>query len=650
MLEYIRLACAVPKVTLADVETNTERVSGMIARADEQNCDVVTFPELALTGYTCGDLFLQQSLHEGVKNGLRQLLVCSGEHPAVTAVVGLPLLLNGLLYNCAAVIGGGVLRGLVVKTYLPNYDGAGEKRWFASAESLTCTAVSSRSLGISTEYSVPVGNRTVFEIGDGAVLGVELCEDIWAPIPPSSVLALGGAEVIVNLSASPALPGRKQIRMDKVRAQSAGAKCVYAYCSSGFGESTQDTVCSGYSAIAQNGLVLAERAQCVDGDYLLVQDADLGAVRAARMRNTTFRDSVAQFSRLMPVAVCPAQEPTALRSDGASYLVNKLPFVPEERQQRRDWCREVFTIQAEGLKHRLETVGAKAVIGISGGLDSTLALLVAGEAVRRMDKPMSWVHGITMPCFGTSDRTYRNAWELMQKLGISSKEVNIRDAVNTHFRDIGHDPAVHDATYENSQARERTQILMDYAGEVGGLVVGTGDLSELALGWCTYNGDHMSMYSVNGAVPKTLIRWVVEAVMELPEYACVKDVLADVLDTPISPELLPPDETGKISQQTEDIVGPYALHDFFLYYVLGYGYGPRKIYDLACRTFREDFDTETVKKWLRTFFRRFFTQQFKRNCQPDGVKAGILGLGPRCDWHMPSDASARLWLEEAENL
>ena len=650
MLEYIRLACAVPRIALADVQTNTKRICDMLVEADEKGCDVVTFPELALTGYSCGDLFLQQSLHEGVRRGLRQLLACSAAHPALTAVIGLPLVLNGLLYNCAAVIGGGELRGLVTKTYLPNYDGAGEKRWFASGDDLTNDMIQAHSIGIDAWYSIPVGSRTVFEIGDGAVLGVELCEDIWAPIPPSSVLALGGAEVIVNLSASPALPGRKQIRMDKVRMQSAGAKCVYAYCSSGLGESTQDTVCSGYSVIAQNGVVLSQSEECVGGDYLLVQDADLGVIRSARVRNTTFRDSVSRYSRLMPIAVCPVQEPKALRADGATYRVSKLPFVPEERESRRSWCREVFAIQAEGLRHRLETVGAKAVIGISGGLDSTLALLVAVEAVRRMGKPMTWVHGITMPCFGTSDRTYRNAWELMEQLGISSKEVNIRDAVNTHFRDIGHDPAVHDATYENSQARERTQILMDYAGEVGGLVVGTGDLSELALGWCTYNGDHMSMYSVNGAVPKTLIRWVVEAVMELPEYACVKEVLADVLDTPISPELLPPDETGKISQQTEDIVGPYALHDFFLYYVLGYGYGPRKIYDLACRAFRDDFDAETVKKWLRTFFHRFFTQQFKRNCQPDGVKAGILGLGPRCDWHMPSDASARLWLEEAERL
>ena len=431
--------------------------------------------------------------------------------------------------------------------------------------------------------------------------------------------------------------------------QSAGAKCVYAYCSSGYGESTQDTVCSGYSVIGQNGRILAESGHSVDGDYLLVQDADLGEIRSTRRRNTSFRDAAAQFSKLLPVKRQFTGD-MDLRSDGASYLVNKLPFIPEERNARRQWCMEVFDIQAEGLRHRLETVGAKAVIGISGGLDSTLALLVAVEAVRRMGKPMTWVHGITMPCFGTSDRTYQNAWELMKQLGISSKEVNIRDAVTTHFRDIGHDPSVHDATYENSQARERTQILMDYAGEVGGLVIGTGDLSELALGWCTYNGDHMSMYSVNGAVPKTLIRWVVEAVAESPEYACVKDVLLDVLDTPISPELLPPDETGKISQQTEDIVGPYALHDFFLYYVLGYGYSPRKIYDLACRAFREDFDKKTVKKWLCAFYRRFFTQQFKRNCQPDGVRAGILGLGPRTDWHMPSDACMRLWKEEAESL
>ena len=339
-----------------------------------------------------------------------------------------------------------------------------------------------------------------------------------------------------------------------------------------------------------------------------------------------------------------------LRSDGSLYSLNKLPFVPQTREARVERCLEIFNIQVAGLMRRLEVINTNAVIGISGGLDSTLALLVAVEAMRRLGRPLTDVYGITMPCFGTSDRTYRNSWELMRKLGISAKEINIKKAVTQHFEDIGHDMSVHNATYENSQARERTQILMDYAGEVGGIVVGTGDLSELALGWCTYNGDHMSMYSVNGTVPKTLIRWIIEAVSDLPNFAAAKDVLMDVLDTPISPELLPPDAQGKIAQKTEDLVGPYALHDFFIYYAIGYGYTPTKIFTLACRAFRDDFDRDTINKWLVSFYRRFFSQQFKRNCQPDGVKTGSIGFGPRTDWHMPSDAAATLWLEEAQSL
>ena len=379
----------------------------------------------------------------------------------------------------------------------------------------------------------------------------------------------------------------------------------------------------------------------------MIQDCDLGKIRSQRRRSTTFRETAARYgtdlSDLAPVV-------RKLRSDGSLYPLQKLPFIPSTAAERKAYCLDVFQLQVTGLKQRLKAIHSNAVIGISGGLDSTLALLVAVEAMRQLDQPLTNVYGVTMPCFGTSDRTYHNSWELMKKLGIDAKEISIKDAVTLHFKDIGHDMSVHNGTYENSQARERTQILMDYASTVNGIVVGTGDLSELALGWCTYNGDHMSMYGVNGTIPKTLIRWIIEAVADLPTFAPAKDVLMDILDTPISPELLPPDAEGKISQQTEDLVGPYALHDFFLYHILRYGFTPTKIYTMACRAFRDDFAQEVIKKWLRTFYWRFFTQQFKRNCMPDGAKAGPLGLGPRGDWKMPSDASGRIWLAEIEKL
>ena len=452
--------------------------------------------------------------------------------------------------------------------------------------------------------------------------------------------------MILNLSASPELAGKRSFRQDLVKHQSIACNCIYAYCSAGCTESTSDTVYAGHCMIAENGKMLSENQKLLDTDYMLVQDCDLGKIRADRLRNQYYQ--YASTSQGIQVARCGDAEDC--RGDGSLYPVKKLPFIPSDKASREARCREIFQIQVTGLKQRLSILNTNAVIGISGGLDSTLALLVAVEAMRQLGRPASDVYGVTMPCFGTSDRTYQNAWDLMRKLGISAKEISIKDAVSLHFQDIGHDINKHDGTYENSQARERTQILMDYASVVGGIVVGTGDLSELALGWCTYNGDHMSMYGVNGGVPKTLIRWIIETVSEDEAFADAKAVLADILDTPISPELLPPDAQGKISQQTEDLVGPYALHDFFLYHTIRWGFTPTKVYALACQAFKDDFDSETVKKWLKNFYRRFFTQQFKRNCQPDGVKVGSVGLGPRGDWVMPSDATARLWLEEAENL
>ncbi len=650
MLDFIRIACAVPAVQVANVNKNAEDICRYMEKADAQQVDLLVFPELALTGYSCGDLFFQKTLQQAALKGLEKILRHSEKYPAVTLVVGLPVEMDNRLYNCAAVVGNGQVHGVVPKIYIPNHNEFGEKRWFASGADLDRDCLDGCALGtIEGCAGAAVGTDVVFCIGDGTGIGIEICEDLWAPVAPSAKLAMCGAEVIVNLAASNETVGKRTFRRDMVRHQSASSICAYAFCSAGSTESTQDVVFSGHSVIAQNGRVVAENNNLIDSDYMLVTDVDLGVIRADRCRKTSFWDGAALHGASYDVVRqrCSGE---ALRSDGTLQSVSGLPFVPDTEAQRLERCREIFHIQVAGLKRRLSIIGANAVIGISGGLDSTLALLVAVEAMRQLGRPATDVYGVTMPCFGTSDRTYRNAWDLMRKLGVSSKEINIRDAVNTHFRDIGHDPQVHNATYENAQARERTQILMDYAGEVGGIVVGTGDLSELALGWCTYNGDHMSMYSVNGSVPKTLIRWIIDAVSGEPGFVQAKEVLADILDTPISPELLPPDAKGKISQQTEDIVGPYALHDFFLYYMLRFGFAPTKIYTLACRAFEKEFDCGTVKKWLKTFYRRFFTQQFKRNCQPDGVKVGSVGVGPRGDLQMPSDAVAGLWLEEIDGL
>lgn len=645
MLDFIRIACAVPAVRVGDVIKNTEDICAYIEKADGQNADIVVFPELALTGYTCGDLFLQDRLWKSVVEGLKKILACSKKHPGITAVVGMPVRINTKLLNCAVVVADGGIRGIVPKTYLSGSEG----RWFASGDDLKETAAGLAVFGLEEFGYCSLGTDLLVELGDGAVLGLEICEDLNAPIPPSSILALNGANVIVNLSAAEEMAGKRSTRNDLVRHQSSAGNCIYAYCSAGYTESTADVVYSGHSVIAENGRILRQNDGVAASDYMIVQDCDIGKVNADRQKNSTFRYAAARYGS-REYLIEPMHGNVPLRSDGSLYPLCKLPFVPSQREARECYCEETFQLQVTGLKQRLNTIGANAVIGVSGGLDSTLALLVAVEAMRQLGRPMTDVHGVTMPCFGTSDRTYNNSWELMKKLGITSKEINIRDAVTQHFKDIGHDISVHNGTYENSQARERTQILMDYASCVNGIVVGTGDLSELALGWCTYNGDHMSMYSVNSSIPKTLIRWIIETVAEGSAFAGAKGVLADILDTPISPELLPPDAQGNIAQQTEDLVGPYALHDFFMYHTLRYGFTPTKIYTLACRTFAEDFDAATVKKWLKIFYNRFFTQQFKRNCMPDGVKACQIGLGPRGEWNMPSDASARIWVEETDKL
>ena len=633
MLDYIRIACAVPEGKPADVKKNTAEILKFMAQAQEQGVDLLVFPELAITGYTCGDLFFQSTLQDAALTALEQIMEESGRYPQLHTVVGLPVVIGGRLYNCAAMVSGGELWGVVPKSYLSQ----GEGRWFAPG----LTAVQTEFWG------APFGTNTLFYMG-GVRVGIEISEDLFAPIAPSSKLCLSGAQVIVNPAASYETAGKRQKRRHAVTAQSASGSCIYAFVSAGCTESTTDMVYSGHSIIAENGKLLSENENQIDSGYMLVQDADVGVIRSARSKNVTFHACGDCYSEAMVSQYVSVQP---LRSEGENYPVRKLPFIPDTREARLARCNEIFQMQVTGLKQRLSAIGnANAVIGISGGLDSTLALLVAVEAMRQMGRPATDVYGVTMPCFGTSDRTYQNSWELMRTLGINAKEINIRNAVNQHFADIGHDSSVHNATFENSQARERTQILMDYASVVGGIVVGTGDLSELALGWCTYNGDHMSMYGVNADVPKTLIRWMIDAISERDGFSASREVLLDILDTPISPELLPPDAEGKISQQTEDLVGPYALHDFYLYHVLKYGFAPEKIYRLACRAFREEFEPATIKKWLVNFYRRFFTQQFKRSCMADGVKVGSIGLGPRGDWSMPSDAAAKLWIAEAENL
>ena len=646
MLDFIRIACAVPDVAVANVEHNAQEICKYIAQSDEQNVDLLIFPELALTGASCADLFFEDALHKAVRKGMKQILECTKKNSEMIVVVGLPVRRGNQTMNCAAVIQDGEICGLASKDNLSS----DEKRWFTPVRELPSDGTPLWTVTGDTETEGDILlNAQFYNIGDISALGVTFGSDLDAPVSNASILAMRGAEIILSLGSEPEVVGSRAKRQRFAKAQSEALNCVYAYCSAGMMESTQDGVYSGHSMIAENGSILAENEVVADTGYMIVMDCDLGKVRSLRRRDPLFQNRmVRNYSEGECWSVGSSVE--QLRSDGSLYHLNKLPFIPETKAERDAYCREVFQIQVSGLKRRLKAINCNPVLGISGGLDSTLALLVAVEAVRQLGRDASTVYGITLPCFGTSDRTYRNAWDLMKKLGITSHEISIKNAVTQHFLDIGHDPENRNTTYENGQARERTQILMDYSSTVNGIVVGTGDLSELALGWCTYNGDHMSMYGVNGSVPKSLIRWIVEAVADMPAFAPAKETLMDVLDTPISPELLPPDAKGQIAQQTEDIVGPYALHDFFLYHVLRYGFAPKKIYTLACRAFENDFDAATVKKWLTSFYRRFFTQQFKRSCQPDGVKALPVSLSPRTDWRMPSEASYRMWMAEIEAL
>lgn len=638
----MRVAAAVPKLRLCNAAENAAAMAEQLHEAADRKASLVAFPELSLTGYTCGDLFFQKSLLQATEAGLQQMLEACPE--GVTAVVGAPVQADGVLYNCAVVLTKGKLLGVVPKLFLPNYNEFYEKRWFASGFQLQAEHVT------LCGQQVPMGRELLFESADGVRFGVELCEDLWTALPPSTFLSLHGAELIVNLSASNELIAKREYRQELVRQQSARCLCAYLYVSAGVGESTSDLVFSGHSMAAQCGGMVKENADYLAENYVLTADLDLDRIRGDRREQTSFADAQAHYGTLEPVrrVSCPAL--MLAESEPVELHVAKHPFIPADKASRQTRCAQIFDMQATALARRLRITGGKLTVGISGGLDSTLALLAACRAMDMMGLPRTNITGVTMPCFGTTDHTYQNALTLMTTLGVTQREIPIHEAVRLHFRDIGHNEQDHSVTYENAQARERTQVLMDVANQTGGIVLGTGDLSEIALGWCTYNADHMSMYGVNSGVPKTLVRWVIQTATENPAFAASKDVLQSILDTPISPELLPPDEQGNIAQQTEDLVGPYALHDFFLYYAVRFGMRPRKIYELAKLAFADDFDDATILKWLKNFYRRFFTQQFKRNCIPDGVKIGSIALSPRGDWRMPSDAESALWLKECEEL
>lgn len=637
---FITVASAVPTVSVADCFSNLENMKQQIAVAEDKGVEIMVFPELSITGYSCQDLFMQQHLVDCAEECLSRLLDFTRALDIIL-IIGVPVVAANMLFNCAAVIHHGRLIGIVPKTYLPNYGEFYEKRWFASAHDIRECSISYAGTKISLS-----GDPQLFRTSDGVLFGIEICEDLWAPIPPSNTLALAGADIIFNLSASDELIGKHDYLKTLIAQQSARVISGYVYSGSGFGESTQDVVYGGNALIYENGCLLEEGGRFQIEPQLVISQIDIEKLRVERRKNTSFIAATKSVeARIVECEKSSEHEFKMLRS------VNPTPFIPANDDMKKS-CEEIFCIQVAGLAKRIMHTHSKNVIlGISGGLDSTLALLVCVKTFDKLGMSREGIVGVTMPGFGTTDRTYNNAMTLMERLGITIHEINISAAVTQHFKDIGHDASRHDVTYENSQARERTQILMDLSNRIGGFVVGTGDLSELALGWATYNGDHMSMYGVNAGVPKTLIKYLVRYVAESSVDDKSRDTLLDIIDTPISPELIPADENGNIKQKTEDLVGPYELHDFFIYYTLRYGFSPRKVYMLCRAAFDEkQYDDKTIKSWLKIFYRRFFNQQFKRSCLPDGPKVGSVSLSPRGDWRMPSDASSKMWVEECDNL
>ncbi len=630
---FIKVAAATPDIRVADVEFNTQNIINVMEEAQKNGAKILVFPELCVTGYTCSDLFDHSVLLKASRKALLEIAENTSDKDMLV-FVGAPLEVNGKLYNVAAAMNQGEIIGFTTKTFLPNYGEFYEMRQFTPGPQTV------REITFGGK-KIPFGPQILFQAEgmEELVVAAEICEDVWSPIPPSIQAALEGATVIVNCSASDETIGKDTYRRALISGQSARLISGYIYANAGEGESTTDLVFGGHNIIAENGTILKESSRYVN--EIVYSEIDLQRITGERRKNTTFQ---------------PLDEETLVRvpftiEETKTFLTRtfpKKPFVPSDEQTRAQRCEEILTIQAMGLKKRLAHTNARtAVVGISGGLDSTLALLVTARAFDMLGRDKKDIIAVTMPCFGTTDRTYQNACEMSKKVGATLIEVPIADAVNIHFRDIGHDPEDHSVTYENCQARERTQVLMDIANKTWGMVIGTGDLSELALGWATYNGDHMSMYGVNASVPKTLVRHLVKYAADDTTDEALKNVLYDVLDTPVSPELLPPKD-GDIAQKTEDLVGPYELHDFFLYFMLRFGYEPSKIFRIACMTFDGEYDKETILKWLETFCRRFFSQQFKRSCLPDGPKIGTVALSPRGDWRMPSDACVAVWMKDLE--
>ena len=638
---YITVASAIPSVRVADADYNIKQIESLIAQAEGKGAEIIVFPELSVTGYSCQDLFAQQTLLDQTEMKILQLLDFS-RMLDIICIIGAPVCIGTALYNCAVVCQHGNILGIVPKRYLPNYGEFYEKRWFASADDLDCpTEV--RFAGNTIKVSSDI---QLFQTCDGVKFGIELCEDVWAPVPPSNDIVLAGADIVFNLSASDDLIGKNAYLRSLLSQQSARLICGYVYSSCGFGESTQDVVYGGNAYVYENGSLVAESTRFSLDEQLVVSQIDVEKLRTERRKNTSFVHAAKSSKAvIVPTEVVQPRDFALLRN------VNPHPFIPTSKDMYTS-CDEIFSIQVCGLAKRLvHTNSKRVVLGISGGLDSTLALLVCVKTFDKLGYDRKGIIGVTMPGFGTTDRTYNNALSLMQSLGVTIREISIRKSVTQHFEDIGHDINVHDVTYENGQARERTQILMDLSNELGGLVIGTGDLSELALGWATYNGDHMSMYGVNASIPKTLIRYLVSHVADNSVDETSRATLLDIIDTPISPELIPADENGDIKQKTEDLVGPYELHDFFLYHFLRFGFRPSKLFMLARNAFDAAvYSDDIIKHWLRTFLRRFFQQQFKRSCLPDGPKVGSVSLSPRGDWRMPTDAASTLWLAECDTL
>jgi len=630
---FIKIACATPDVKVADCGYNADRIIELIKEAHDKGVKIVCFPELSVTGYTCGDLFLQEALLSAAKNETVRIIKETA-NVDIVSIVGVPLVVCGKLCNCAVVINKGAAVGAVAKKNIPNYSEFYEARHFTAADELCADIMLNDEIFVHLEDTVFICKEL-----PELTFGIEICEDMWVSSPPSERLARSGAVIIFNLSTSDEVIGKADYRRTLVKARSGSLACTYAYADSGIGESTQDMVFAGHDIIAENGSVIAESRLFSKG--LIIADTDIKKLDYERRRMNTFTASPDMKSTFFSLEITETH---------LDRYFPKTPFVPSDKKQLDSRCEEILAMQAVGLMTRLRHIGCKtAVLGLSGGLDSTLALIVAVHAFDMLGLDRRGIHTITMPCFGTTDRTYNNACTLAEVYGTTLTEIDIRNSVMQHFADIGQSSDIHDVTYENSQARARTQILMDKANQLGGIVIGTGDLSELALGWATYNGDHMSMYAVNASIPKTLVRWLLSYESDTSDGK-LKKALLDILDTPVSPELLPPEHDGTISQKTEDIVGPYELHDFFMYYMLRYGFSPSKIFRIACIAFKDEYSQEVVMKWLKTFYKRFFAQQFKRSCLPDGPKVGTVTLSPRGDWRMPSDASASIWLKELEEI